>query len=178
MVHIFSHWIEFTLQVGSFKPLVFHHAWDCYVGLIALALVCVALPLWDKSNFPIKSSLSKMENTPGIGLKLLQIHMLQIPSAHRALDRGAAQLIFSEESTRWEKCNHSISLQTTIGAGVFSMSGKYSARCKFQASSFFKAECPSISMWCSAPFGIKEIFHTKSEHFWSGFQATEWTAVT
>ena len=54
---VFLHWMEFTLKVWNFKPLVLCHLLDCYIGLITLAVLWTALP--HLANFHTKKSFSE-----------------------------------------------------------------------------------------------------------------------
>lgn len=47
----FFHWVEYTLQVGSFRPLVLCHLWNCYSAIITLTPYFLQYSVCEKKAF-------------------------------------------------------------------------------------------------------------------------------
>ena len=80
----FLHWVEFTLQVESFKPLVLCHLWW---GIYRLGIaICCFSQLGKWAHLPSKSGFFRKEHMFGVCFKLL--NPTKTPYAHRAYGKG------------------------------------------------------------------------------------------
>ena len=99
---VFLHWMEFTLKVWNFKPLVLCHLLDCYIGLITLAWVLC--PIWQifipKNLFQKGEHIWNMFQAPEANCKhvvpteLLAGEKVHWPSYKQGLGIKMARLLF------------------------------------------------------------------------------------
>lgn len=84
---VFFHWVEYTLQVWTLKPLVLCHLWDCYGVLIALVIALfAAMPLLGKQKIFLQKS-DFPDSRTCLGWVLRYWSQLPKPSAQRAFGR-------------------------------------------------------------------------------------------
>lgn len=103
---VFVHWVEYTLQIGSFQPLAFCHLWDCPQAIIAIGgYVQIFACLWKEGTFiPIHAS---PENRTCLGVfksteplahtyctQNLAVEHINIPSCNRGLGWKKARVSF------------------------------------------------------------------------------------